>query len=273
MIILPRQGYKFQHHDSKIVREPRLMVPGQAPLGAVRVDYTSSLANKLACFLLPVKSQVVDVATGVLLINWGSGKLVPSANGMAATATVPEVGPPFQAEGYHPIVTSNGIGTGAFTMVVFINLSSGTQQRFLFGQGDQNDDLCNVVMGSSVTVAGQLMLEMFAPGAEHYNYYAVNSLCTAGLAMYGFTRSASDVVSGYKNGVKYTATKIQSGGCCDPVCIYSPTQSLAVGGPPEGASAECVGDLIYMAAAWNRELSTQEMAELYRYPYQFLIPA
>jgi Concanavalin A-like lectin/glucanases superfamily len=173
---------------------------------------------------------------------------------------------------FQPIVTSNGVGTGDFTVIAYANpAATGTDTEHILVQKNDagGSPFAQMLLGSQATSTNGYANGSFA-------FYTFNG-SAVGIAASGVCDGNYHVWMGVRQGASHTLYKdgvaIASGSFTALNILQgSPARYLALGSRGNG-STQSYPRQIAMAAGFNRALSAMEILSISRSPWQlFLAP-
>jgi hypothetical protein len=213
---------------------PELLVPGRRPMGEVEIDWQNSMTFGLSGFwLLP---NLKDLVTGRVAIVNGSPTYYPDRINFNGSSEI-DTGPYSQSLNYFTIIAEFDV-TGSVTTTQMIMCTSGSQ------------------------AAAIQYLNTNTPRVR-----AANKLVS------GSSNNGRLTVAGRYNTDINTAQIYQNGSLAGSIAnaTTNPTSGNLFIGSQNGLNYFS-GD-VYYCMIYNRYLGADEIVDLYRNPYQFLIPA
>lgn len=164
--------------------------------------------------------------------------------------------------GFAPIVTSDGAGTGDFTMVMLANPRAEARKVYALTQRSATPARqCRLtfnINGSDTAASGWFGLETYD---GTFSVSAISDAVDGNWHMFGGVRSGSGHCA-WVDGVLKTKNSLTVRNC------YVSTADFCIDGLPHSSIAGMyAGDTIAMAAGWNRALSDAEMALLALDPF------
>lgn len=231
--------------DDVMLREPRLLVPGQQPVRPVKVDVSNKIARALVCFW-------GGPTTGNDLVNVGAVKKYTNAttfknNNLHHACSGSGIEVTFPARK----ITKNG-GCSTFCVLSCANVTD--NNKYIFSSRETNElgfrqDTSNIyafVEGTGINIP--------IPG--------INTVFSV-----AFVNSHNVIRAGYLNGLFYSS--VTAGGVSD-----GNITGYGVGALYRGSGTEYpFSGSILLGMMFNRVLSPIEIFSLHNDPYQFLIPA
>lgn len=240
------------------LQPPSLIVPGE-----VEIDWSHPLARGL-CFYW-VASAAINLAdmrqyttsgnVTVVGTPYGPGAIYSSASGRYSWP-------------YPPIITSDGAGTGDFTMASIVNVAAGAVGQYFLSQRRNASPLvqANLVAGRTRTngnSAGIISIQIRTTGTSTDGASTAAGITDGAYHLWSGVRSGTAFAI-YKDGVDATANSGTSG-----ATILDSAQLFAVGNLADQNATGITCNQV-LAACWNRALSAQEQAWLYAEPFILL---
>jgi hypothetical protein len=252
--------------DEVMLREPRLLVPGRQPQSVMKIDWTHPLARGLCVFVLPKQG---DLVTGLRPSYGGTASLKPKSNALS-----------FQSENnnndlaYFPFPASAPLYTitsAHTTMLWFEHTSSANYANFLsvpYAAGIWAYPYNSLVLYKNTNASNVWQYQI--GNITAYPLVASSAAVSTANRCVIAGHSGPNTAAMYVDGANVSTTVsngnwIVNWNTKQPLCLLASSDSYSVNAGVTGNA--------FCAAVWNRQLSAIEAAEMYRNPYQFLIPA
>jgi hypothetical protein len=232
------------HPQSELIREPRLLVPRQQPLGPVKVNWAHPLTSRLAAYFHFTSQGAVDLVSNQKMTVSGSPSTVVTPKGQMVRL-VKETPDYFTAN---------------------VSLWSGAS--------------CCIEWFGKITALDSNGAMLVQYGSTYWQFAASNVVYIAGLYV---VTSGFDVNGDYHHGVMggvvddanqrfwLDGNDITTSGQDAKQAVAAGTKLIYVGKSPTGTSWDLSADLAYVRL-WNG-LSKAEILSLKEDPYQFLTVA
>jgi hypothetical protein len=239
----------------------RLIVPGE-----VEIDWSHPLARGLCFYWVAAgASNLADArpytASGnatVVATPYGPGALYSSASGR------------YSWTAYQPITTSDGAGTGDFTMASIVNVAAGAGAQYFLSQRRNTTPLVQANL-----VAGRTRTNTNSNGTISIQIRTTGSFTDGASTASGITDGAYHLWSGVRSGTAFAiyqdGVDVTNNSGTSAATILDSTQKLSVGNLGDNDATGITCNQV-LAACWNRSLSAQEQAWLYTEPFALLKP-
>lgn len=228
---------------------PRQWNPATVPTWPVEIDRGHPLGAALASLIIPgSRYGLLDIATGAVPASQTGTVYVQTPGGPGINYQTTAAGV-FYPASYNPITTSNGVGTGDYTVASSVNLSAAlTGQTYIIGQGGGGGQLrfCAGTDYQLNNLAGAVALMQYngsfqgastATGAADGLFHTWSGTRTAG------------AYSVYKDGINATLASAASS-----ATTLGSGYGFALGNYPPGAQNYSPTCSQTWAAAWNTAL-------------------
>ena len=252
--------------DEVMLREPNLLVPGKKPVGPVKIDWSIPLTdqlNRLHVFTNGVvydisayRSPNIDSHTTIV----GPGGLGVNYNGSQYSSyNLPLIG------GF-PGGGSFGDITGLSTIAVLMSSTSTGNGQWIYSASESTDNDPIYGVQQNISVAGVYSRGNLAAdvhfsltGTSTINDGKPHMIVCRGSRLSGGTSYL------YVDGIQEDSTAVSTG--------QVDYDREAIGALVRATVGSYYTGNVYMCAAWDRQLSDNEVKSFSADPYQFLIPA
>jgi hypothetical protein len=252
---------------------PELWTPGRKPVGAVKIDWSHPMTQKLSAVMFSMQGGMFELANG--LSRYSDTTLVmPTARGLSRQFAVDKnVQLALSAGSYFRFDEATN-GFGIFALLDCQNLTypnflasallSSTSYGWYFRLSESDG-------GGDSRV---LIMKAHASGYKKYRASA-SDLVAAGSKGVAVAVTQSDNLlqtapTFYVGNTAYTGTSVAGTGS-GAIANFPGISQPKIGSPTGGGSG--MNGNMYALYVWKRKLSALDIANLNRDPYQFLIPA
>ena len=248
--------------DPRIENGGELLDPGRKPVGNIVIDWSNPLTRGLAFFFL---NDIDLVSKDFPDINNTSS--VAGVKGLTRKCSASQINLEWQRPS---IVTSNGVGTGDYSMI------------FIGNPDDSSGDF-RILMAQKRDAAGfpfsqtWLVADSGTSGGYQAGYVSFNAYSESGA---GVERTSGVLDGDYHTfaGVRESNDyKLSIDGDAFTVATATAVDILADNyltiGSRGGETTNAYNKNAVFACAYDRALSQEEVTSLHRNPYQFVIPA
>jgi len=254
------KGVKTLEVPQKVLREPRLLLPGLQPVGKVKIDWTNPITRQLVfCFVVPNFVNLVDGAVGA------------SVNDPITITTGPK--------GKHMLGTTN---TQGIQFPVRTLMTSASWSALSVNNPYNAAQYANGIYFSNFNTFGNNYTWNIGPGVGKSNYQAWGltggdqSICSFSEVENKMTTTGMQLGSGITNGTQfwYDGKKKNTVTCTQSTLTSGAALTLLYFYPSASPLYRFHQDQQFAASfIWDRRITDAEMYSMSRNPYQILAPA